>query len=242
MDSYVYQDLQELQEQHWWFRARREILSEVIHSLALPANCDILEIGCGTGGNLSMLGGFGNVCGMEMHEEAAQYAQKITGKDVRTGFLPGNIPFEKKFDLICLLDVLEHIEDDEIAVRSLRRLLKPGGRTVITVPAYQWMFGRHDTLLHHFRRYSRKRLEVIFSNNNIEIEKLSYFNTLMLPIAIMAHITDTVTSGEKCTGYETPAKWINYLFYQVFRLERFVICKLSTPFGCSLLLVSKPIS
>jgi len=160
----------------------------------------------------------------------------------RTYFLPGNIPFEKKSDLICLLDVREHIQDNEIAVSSLRSLLKPGGRTVITVPAYQWMFGRHDTLLHHFRHCSRKRLEVIFSNNNIEIEKLSYFNTLMLPIAIMAHITDTVTAGEKCTGYETPAKWINYLFYQVFRLERFVICKLNPPFGCSLLLISKPIS
>ena len=72
MDSYVYEDLQELQEQHWWFRARREILSKVIHSLSLPANCDILEIGCGTGGKLLMLGGFGNVCGMEMNEEAVQ--------------------------------------------------------------------------------------------------------------------------------------------------------------------------
>lgn len=241
MDNYVYQDLQALQEQHWWFKARREILSKVFRSLALPTNCDILEIGCGTGGNLMMLGDFGNVCGMEMHEEAVQYAKQTTGKDVRSGFLPGNVPFEKKFDLVCLLDVLEHIENDELALSSLQGLLKPGGRIVITVPAYQWMFGRHDTLLHHFRRYSRKKLRALSANHSIEIEKLSYFNTLMFPIATLAFLTDRMTSVEKCTGYDVPVKWLNSAFYQIFRLERFVIDKLSLPFGCSLLLVSKPI-
>jgi SAM-dependent methyltransferase len=241
MDHYVYQDLQELQEQHWWFKARRELLSEVLNSLMIPSNSDILEIGCGTGGNLSMLSDFGNVCGMEMHEEAAQYAQKVTGQDVRSGSLPGSVPFEKKFDLVCLLDVLEHIEDDELAVSSLKKLLKPGGRVVITVPAYQWMFGKHDILLHHFRRYSRGKLAALFSSNDIEIEKLSYFNTLLFPLAAMASFMDSVFSVEKCTGYSTPPTWINSAFYNIFRLEKLMIDALNLPFGCSLLLVSKPV-
>jgi len=239
MDVFVYQDMRKLQEEHWWFRARREILTEVLEGLALPADADILEIGCGTGGNLLMLDGFGTVCGMEMHEEAARYAQQVAVGDIRTGFLPGNVPFDKKFDLICLLDVLEHIEADELAVSALKGLLKPGGRVVITVPAYQWMFGRHDRMLHHFRRYSRKKLAAIFSSHGFGIAKLSYFNTLLFPMAALSWMAEFLSSSEQ-PKYVIPAAWINALFYRLFRFEKFVINALDLPFGCSLLLVSEP--
>jgi 2-polyprenyl-3-methyl-5-hydroxy-6-metoxy-1,4-benzoquinol methylase len=241
MDDYVYEDLRKHQEEHWWFKARREILSSVFGSLALPADAEILEIGCGTGGNLAMLGTFGHVSGIEMREEAVQYARNTTGLDVSVGYLPDNIHIKQKFDLICMLDVVEHIEDDKQALSALNSMLKPGGRVVITVPAYQWLFGKHDKLLHHFRRYSRKSLRKLMGESNIEIAKISYFNTLLLPIAILAFITDSITAVEKCTGYDVPPRWLNAVFYITFRLEKFVIDKLSLPFGCSLLMISKPL-
>jgi len=241
MDNYVYEDLREHQEEHWWFRARREILMRVFGSLALPPEAEILEIGCGTGGNLAMLDRFGKVCGVEMHEEAVQYARSTTGQDIRAGYLPDNIPVDGKFDLICLLDVVEHIEDDRLALSTLNDMLKPGGRVVITVPAYQWMFGKHDELLHHYRRYSRKSLRQLMTDSNIEIARIGYFNTLLLPIAVLAFITDSLTSVEKCTGYDVPPRWLNATFYHLFRMEQFLIDKLSLPFGCSLLMVSKPL-
>lgn len=240
MDNYVYEDLREHQEEHWWFKARREILTVAIGDLGLPADADILEIGCGTGGNLEMLGRFGNVLGLEMHEEAVEYARSSTGHDVQAGFLPDKIPFDRKFDLICMLDVVEHIEDDRTALSTLNQMLKPGGRVVITVPAYQWMFGKHDRLLHHFRRYSRRTLADLMSATGINVEKIGYFNTFMFPIAVLAFITDRVMPVEKCTGYDVPAKWLNATFYHIFRLERLFIDKLRLPFGCSLLMVSQP--
>ena len=242
MDEYVYEDMRELQDKHWWFRARKEILTNVFGSLPLPEDCDILEIGCGTGGNLRMLGGFGRVSGMEMHEEAVQYTRETTGIDIRAGFLPDNVPFENKFDLVCLLDVVEHIEDDHSALQSLTRLLKPGGRIVITVPAYQWMFGKHDTLLHHFRRYSKRTVRELVATSDFEIQRLTYFNALMFPLTILAFITDSLTPVDKCTGYEVPPNWLNSLFYNIFRLERFVINSLNLPFGSSILMVSKPVA
>lgn len=241
MDNYVYEDLRELQEKHWWFKARREILTTVLHDLSLPAGCDILEIGCGTGGNLAMLENFGQVYGMEMHDEAVLYARNTSGKDIRAGFLPDHVPFEQKFDLVCLLDVVEHIEDDQSALNALKALLKPGGRVVITVPAYQWMFGKHDVLLHHHRRYSKEALEAVVAPSGLEIERLSHFNAFMFPLTVLAFITDSVTSVDKCTGYEVPAPWLNSIFYNLFRLERFLIDKLNLPFGSSILMVSKPV-
>ncbi|NQX88405.1 MAG: class I SAM-dependent methyltransferase [Halioglobus sp.] len=239
MDLYAYQDMRRLQEEHWWFKARREILSEVLSGLRLPRDADILEIGCGTGGNLLMLSRFGNVCGMEMHEESAGYAMKNSVADVRTGSLPYQVPFSKKFDLICLLDVLEHIEEDESAVGALKDLLKPGGRVVITVPAYQWMFGRHDKMLHHFRRYSRKNLCALFSLHNFCIAKESYFNTFLFPAAVVSRMMEYWNDGDR-PKYAQPTAWINALCYRMFRFERLLLKELNLPFGCSLLLVTKP--
>ncbi len=242
MDNDVYEDLREHQEAHWWFRARREILTRALRGLSLAPDSEILEIGCGTGGNLAMLAEFGNVCGVEMHEEACAYARSSSGKDIRVGFLPDNVPFDGKFDLICLLDVVEHIEHDQQALSSLKSMLKPGGRIVITVPAYQWMYGKHDVLLHHFRRYSRDGLRSVVRGSDIEIGKLSYFNTLMFPVTVLAFILDKLTPVDKFTGYDVPARWLNATFYNIFRLERFVIDKLNLPFGSSLLMISKPVA
>lgn len=241
MDNDVYEDLREHQEEHWWFRARREILTQALRSLELPPDSEILEIGCGTGGNLAMLGSLGNVCGVEMHEEACRYARATSGRDIRVGHLPDAVPFDKQFDLICLLDVVEHIENDREALKALNGMLKPGGRIVITVPAYQWMYGKHDVLLHHFRRYSRATLARVVSGSDIAIEKLTYFNALLLPITVLAFLVDKLTPVDKFTGYDVPARWLNVTFYNIFRLERFVIDKLNLPFGSSLLLVSKPL-
>ena len=239
MDNHVYKDMAELQEHHWWFKARKEILGRVLHGIDLPENCEILEIGCGTGGNLSMLASLGTVYGMEMNKQAAQYAKQSSGQPVLEGALPGPIPYQQQFDLVCLLDVLEHIEDDDSALAAIKPLLKPGGRIVLTVPAYQWMFGKHDVLLHHFRRYTKRSLAERCTGNGITINKLSYFNTMLFPLAAVARIIDRLSSGKQSTGYNIPHRIVNSLLFRIFRIEKFFLKHWNLPYGCSLIMLGK---
>ena len=166
MNPAAYIEMAETESRHWWFLGRRAILSRVIANLALPQNSKILEVGCGTGGNLKMLAKFGEVSALEMDATAREIAAKKTNNlyDIRAGFCPDDIPFnDQQFDLICMFDVLEHIEKDDETLTSLKKLLNKNGRILITVPAYQWLYGPHDEFLHHKRRYSAGELREKFS-------------------------------------------------------------------------------
>src|SRR4029077_81559 len=134
-----------------------------ISRLKLPPKPRILEIGSGTGGNLVMLSSFGQVSAVEMDASARSIAlQKTDGRfDIRAGFCPGGIPFaNEKFDLICLFDVLEHIEEDIATLVAVKGLLASGGRVLMTVPAQQWLWSAHDEFLHHKRRYAARELRL----------------------------------------------------------------------------------
>ncbi len=201
MESFVYQDIINHEKKHWWFKARREILEQVLKELPLSNNPKILEIGCGTGGNLSMLNNHGSIAAVEMDEFAVDYA-KNKFSNVKRGSLPNNIPFKEKFDLICMFDVLEHIEEDKLSIQTLKKFLKPDGILLITVPAYQWLYGTHDKLLHHKRRYTLNQLESILSEYTTL--KKSYFNTFLFPLVILSRIIDKFTPSKNSIGYDIP--------------------------------------
>ena len=142
MSPDAYMEMAEAEAEHWWFRGRRDILRSVLHRLTLPVNARVLEIGSGTGGNLTMLAEFGSVSGLEMDDTArALTARKTGGRfDIRAGRCPDDLPFDgQRFDLICFFDCLEHIADDVGALARMRTLLAPGGAILVTVPAYQWL-------------------------------------------------------------------------------------------------------
>ncbi len=153
MEATAYKEMAHAQNHHWWFKARREILFEFISRLGLPISSSILEIGCGTGANIKMLERHGNLSAIEMDDFARNFTEQHSGISVLDGWLPDNLPFNKKsFDLVCMFDVLEHVEEDSASLIKLREILKPNATLLITVPAYQWLFGRHDEILHHHRR------------------------------------------------------------------------------------------
>ena len=236
MEDIVYKDMIRQEKEHWWFKARREILGAYLDNLKLRENINILEIGCGTGGNIKMLQQYGNVKAIEMDDFAIEYA-KTTGAEIRQGFLPTNFPYEEKYDLICMFDVLEHIEEDKETLKVVKNHLNPNGQLLITVPACQWLYSTHDKLLHHKRRYSKKQLSELASDNNFTIKKLSFFNTLLFPLVIIARILDIFKTSEVATGYGTPSKIINYCFYNIFKSEKKLINKISFPFGTSLIIL-----
>ena len=140
MEQHFYHRMREVEDGHWWFAGRRAIVRQALKSLNLPRAADLLDVGCGTGGNLALLAQFGKVHGVELDDGAADLARRRGVGEIEKGALPDAIPFAaKNFDLAVMLDVLEHIDDDEASLAALGRLLKPRGYLLITVPAFMFL-------------------------------------------------------------------------------------------------------
>lgn len=237
MDPDAYLEMADTEANHWWFCGRRIILEHLIATLDLPSDVKILEIGSGTGGNLQMLSSFGQVSAIEMDATARSIALEKTGGsfDIRPGSCPGDIPFAgEKFDLICLFDVLEHIQEDVETLIAVGGLLADGGRVLLTVPAYQWLWSSHDEFLHHKRRYSARKLRKTVANSGLLVERISYFNTLLFPLAAAVRLRDRLLTRPKAMGSTLPPAPINRLFAALFSWERSLVTKINLPFGVSL--------
>ncbi|MEN8168669.1 MAG: class I SAM-dependent methyltransferase [Pseudomonadota bacterium] len=240
MDPTAYQTMAQTEDTHWWFCARRAILKKMIDHLQLTSDARILEIGSGTGGNLRMLKQFGSVSAIEMDSTARTLSMEKYGDDIdiRGGYFPHDNPFrEDKFDLICLFDVLEHIENDESALMGLRDLLADDGKILLTVPAYPWMWSTHDTTLHHKRRYTRSMLQKKITEAGFHIQKLSYFNTLLFPLAVLARLIDKLFSRDTASGTDTPRGLMNALLKNIFMLEHHLLNRINLPFGVSFIAI-----
>jgi SAM-dependent methyltransferase len=239
MELDAYRNMAATEDEHWWFCGRRAIGEAVIRDLGLPKDAKILEIGAGTGGNIAMLEKFGEVQAVEMSDLARRIAWEKTGRDFLYGYLPDNIPVSPgSVDLICLFDVLEHVEEDQASLLSMRRLLKPGGKVVLTVPAHQWLWSTHDVGLHHMRRYSRSLLRQRIEEAGYRIEKLTYTNAALFPVAVLARLADRLRgSGGQAAGQAMPPAPLNAAMKAMFSAEKLIVPNATLPFGVSLLAV-----
>lgn len=147
------------EDRHWWFCARRKMVKKILDSFFQIADQNaparILEIGCGTGGNLELLSTYGAMYAVEPNTEAREMANSRNVCLVRPGSLPDDIAFEEKFDLICALDVLEYVDDDLAAIQAIHNLLTPNGKLLLAVPAYMFLWSYHDIAVENKRRYSK---------------------------------------------------------------------------------------
>ena len=241
MDRVVYDRMAAHDSTHWWYRARRDILRDYLtHFGDLPPAARILEIGCGTGHNLPMLSGFGEVDAIEIDPAARAIAGERLGKAVGAAPLPvlPGVP-RGAYDLIAVLDVVEHIEDDVAALAAMRERLAPGGKILITVPAHPWLWSAHDVVNHHHRRYTKRTLRAALASAGLKPEKLGYFNSLLFPLAAGARLLGRLT-GREDSDDSPPPRAVNALFERIFRLERHLVGRVPMTPGVSLITLAVP--
>lgn len=241
MDRATYDRMAEIDGSHWWFVARRKIIDRLIRDqVPLGPDAQILEMGCGTGSNIALLQRFGTVDAVEPDDPVRALATARTGVAVKGGLLPDGVDLaDGRYDMIAMLDVLEHIPGDHAALTALRPKLAPGGRILVTVPASPWLWSAHDVAHHHHRRYTASTLRAVFEATGYRLRHLTHFNSLLFPLIVSARAVGKVTA--RAGGDDAlPPALINGLLQRLFAAERHWVGRRTLPFGVSLAVVAEP--
>ncbi|MGA0607958.1 class I SAM-dependent methyltransferase [Phenylobacterium sp. VNQ135] len=240
MERAIYDRLREIEQDHWWFTGRRAVLTAELARLRLPNAARLLEVGCGAGGNLAMLKAFGEVCAVEPDGPSREYAAARGLADVREGWLPAGIPdFGGPFDLACAFDVVEHVDDDAGAVAAMAAQLKPGGKLIVTVPAYAWMWSAHDAAHHHKRRYVRGEVRRLIDRAGLNVRRITHFNTLLFPPIAAIRLAKAALKQEGGDDEALPSPPVNRLLGGLLGAERGLLAVTDLPFGVSILAVAE---
>ena len=248
MDSSLHQQFQQLERNHWWFQARRHIVASVLRNYLAESGRPqrrIFDAGCGTGEMTDMLREFGTVAGIDSSPEAVRACRERFGDavDVRVGELPDDLPPPGEVDLVTAFDVLEHLDDDMGALERIHRVLPEGGALAVTVPAFQFLWGPHDVINAHRRRYTRRELRRRLEAVGFVVDRITYFNTwLFPPVALVRGLRRLSRhSQEPRSDFTFPHPFLNRLLQRVFASEAALLRRASLPVGVSILsLCRKP--
>ena len=260
MNPEEYERMHELETNYWWFVGRRalvaQLLERTVARLQTPTP-QLVDIGCGTGANLPMLRhavGNGQVFGLDFSPLALQFAREELGESgdaAGVHLSQGDalaLPLRDGCaDIVTMLDVLEHLRDDSAALDEVRRVLKPGGALVLSVPAYQHLWSAHDEALHHFRRYEKSGLECVLRRAGFTSLRVSFAMSLMPPLAWFwrrfvlpfgpSRPKNAQRHSQGATLPPVPT-WANQLLVRYVAAEGRVLAKRPLRFGTSLVVVA----
>jgi SAM-dependent methyltransferase len=245
VESILIREMYFMQNDHWWFQGRSRIVAALIERFRPQGREGALrlcDIGCGTGANLKMLCGFGKVWGVEPDQDARELSSGLSDATIYPGGLPDELPFnQERFDVITLTDVLEHVEQDQASVKCCAKLLAPGGIIVATVPAYQWLWTRRDEHHRHYRRYTLPSFRKLFDEAGLEVELVSYCNSLLFPFMFTLRMADKIRKGGPKPEAALSLPWnpVNRALLSVFSAERHLLSLTRLPFGGSVVCVAR---
>lgn len=243
METAEYARRFEIEDTHWYFVAKRRILGSVIDRLDLPPDARILDVGCGTGGALPFLAGYGRPYGVDVAAAAVTRAARRGHGGLARGDLLRGLPFrDGVFDLALAMDVLEHVDDDIGALTEIQRVLRPGGRAIVTAPAFMSLWGPHDVAAHHCRRYRLPEMVARAEAAGLEMERATYFNTFLFPITALFRAWRRFRANgappRTDLAYDVPAP-IARALQTVFGSEARLLAASNLPFGVSVLAVAR---
>ena len=243
MDPASYEIEAQVERDHWWFRGRRRILATFLDGLdpPLPAGATVLDVGCGTGANTAVLADRGRrVVGVDA-SPIAHRLRRRAGWAGGVRAVSGTLPFaDATFDLVAALDVLEHLDDDRAAIHELRRVARPGAVVLIFVPALRLLWGLQDEHAHHRRRYSRAGLRALVSAAGFEVERITYFNSLLFAPILAARLAMRIRRPPGIVSEnQIGGRRLNALLERVFRSEAPLLARFDLPIGVSLACIAR---
>jgi SAM-dependent methyltransferase len=246
MREAVYREMFEIEATHWWFRGRRRVIASLLRRWA-PARRPLLlaDVGCGPGANVSMLAEFGRVVAMDPSPHALAFARGSHDGQLVSAGIPHLCFADATFDVVCALDVVEHVDDDRAAARELWRVCRPGGLLVVTVPSYEWLWSEHDEANEHRRRYTRAQLAASLEAPGATVLKLSYMNTLLAPAIVAVRLVRNAArrraarTGEPRSDLSPVAPLVNRVLELSSALEARWLPHGGFPFGTSLVYVGR---
>lgn len=239
MQTNMYRIFFEIQKKHWWFVTKKKIVLDTIDRFFKKDDqTKILDIGCGSGLMLNALSKIGPTYGMDMSDEAIEFSKEIYNGDIAQGSLPDQVPYENNFfSLITALDIIEHIDRDIDSLTAMRDLLTPGGKIIITVPAYMFLWSPFDDMNEHKRRYTLTELKTKLLQTGFTIEKISYYNTLLFPIVFVVRLLNKLLNRDGASDMDIPSPPVNFILRKIFSFEMYLLRFLNLPFGVSVIAV-----
>ena len=246
MDEILAKEWYDFENNHWWHIVRYKIFLNFIKKhIKSGTGYTMLDSGCGTGKMIDLLNSFGKVYGLEMSSGAIKFCRQRNINTIVQGNA-GNLPFmPNSFDLITTFDGIEHLEDDHAGIRDYYEICKLGGIIVLAVPAYQFLWGEHDVVFKHYRRYTKKQLRNVVERNGFKIERVTYFNTLLLlPAIIFRYGKKLFSSAKKEITHDfafTNLPIFRPFFYSIFSMEGTLLNFVDLPYGASIICVAKKV-
>lgn len=242
MQPHTYLIMHRVEGSHWWFVGRRRILSSFVRRIVKDLNRQeqrILDIGCGTGANLEMLSEFGKAEGVDVSAEALAFCQARGLQNVRQGEAE-RLPYEdNSFDLVTGLDVVEHLDNDVAGLQEMRRVLRPGGRALLFVPAFMFLWGVQDDISNHRRRYTLNSLKTAVRQAGLEVELATYANiTFFVPI-LLGRLLMRVTGFRPASENNITIGFLNGVLGSIFGAEAALLRHMKLPFGVSIICVAR---
>jgi SAM-dependent methyltransferase len=224
----------DLYERHWWWRAREAMLLREIEEHRPAAGWgSILDVGCGDGLFFDQLVRFGEAWGVESDDSLVPADSPHRGR-IHLGPFDSSFEPGRRFGLVLMLDVLEHLPDPVAALRQAAGLLEPGGRLLLTVPAFPVLWTSHDELNHHFVRYRRRSLDAVIVRAGLTMLSSRYCFHWLFPVKLGVRVLERL--GSTARAHPTvPPPLLNGLLLGIARLEQYTVGRLGVPFGSSLL-------